>query len=92
MKIIEDIPVDAIRVDRAPIDSKVFMYAVAMLRGDKFPPIRVARLKEGGYEIRDGRHRVSAAKLVARGKIRAAFSEVPLLRRVVYAIANQDTI
>lgn len=86
MKIIREIPVEAVGMDRMPLNPKVLMYALAMIRGDKFPPIRVAlRTTRGGWEIRDGRHRVAAARLIAKGTIKAAFSEKALLlrRRVV---------
>lgn len=74
MRVINDIPLNAIRMDRTPLDPKTFMYACAMLRGDKFPPIRVARADTGGFEIRDGRHRVAASRLLSKGKIAAKFS------------------
>lgn len=75
MKQIIEVPVNQVVLDRAPLDAKVLLYAIAMLRGDKFPPISVARRKTGAYEIRDGRHRVVAARLNAYGRIRAKCSE-----------------
>jgi hypothetical protein len=78
MRLIREIPVRNISLDRVPLDSKVLMFAVAMLRGHKFPPVRVAMRRGGGFEIRDGRHRVTAARLTERGKIAAYFSDEPL--------------
>lgn len=80
MRVIREIPVHAIRLDRMPVDSKTLMYAIAMVRGDKFPPVKVAMRASGGFEIRDGRHRVTAARLTERGRIAAYFSDVPLRR------------
>lgn len=80
MRVIREIPVNAISLDRTPIDSKTLLYALAMVRGDRFPPVKVALRPRGGFEIRDGRHRVTAARLTECGKIRAYFSETPLRR------------
>lgn len=87
----KEIPVSLIEMDRIPLDSKTFEFAYALsglssgglLKAD-FPAIKVAKRPDGRYEIRDGRHRWTAHKLVGRKTIKAKFSETPL-RRVGYA-------
>lgn len=81
MRSIIEVPLNNLRVDRTPLNPKVFMYATAMMQGAVFPPIRVARRGCGSWEIRDGRHRVAAARLMARGKIRARCADGQLRRR-----------
>ena len=83
-RVIREVPVNAISLDRVPTDSKTLLYAIAMVRGDRFPPVKVAMRAGGGYEIRDGRHRVTAARLTERGKIPAYFSETPLRGRSLW--------
>ena len=80
MRRIAEIPVAAISMDRIPLDSKVIMFAMALINGARFPPIRVARRESGGFEIRDGRHRWVAYRMTHRGKIPARFSDEPLRR------------
>lgn len=46
--------------------------------GGEVPPIKVAKHPDGGYIIRDGRHRVLAHKMLGRSKIKAKYSEVAM--------------
>jgi ParB-like chromosome segregation protein Spo0J len=51
--------VDCIRAK--PLDnSKVRSFAYAMEDGRIFPPIKVAKLHDGTYIVKDGRHRLAA--------------------------------
>jgi len=72
------IHVNDIRMDRHPLNESTLSLIKHMERGGSVPPIKVARLKGGGYLIRDGRHRVTASKLLGRKSIEAKFSETPL--------------
>ena len=73
MKIITEIPVKKIKLDRQPI-SRVFNLAKHMENGGDIPPIHVCKLPDGNYGICDGRHRVTAARLIGQKMITAKFS------------------
>ncbi len=42
---------------------KAFEYAKAMEAGATFPPVKIHINKQGQYEVKDGAHRTTAAKL-----------------------------
>jgi hypothetical protein len=75
MKVIKRIRLSTIDIDRIPIGRKTFNYATLMSRGIKFPPIRVAKKKNGRFKILDGRHRWLANNLNDNEFILAKFSE-----------------
>ena len=54
-RIIKMIPLCQIDMDRLPIGETSRMYANSVHKGDHFPPIKVARLRNGHYKILDGR-------------------------------------
>jgi len=74
MRITKEIPIGQINVDRFPNHKKTLNYAIAMMFGAEFPPIRVAKIKNGRYKILDGRHRVLASMLNDKQLIKAKFS------------------
>lgn len=74
MKITKEIPVHLIKIDRFPLEKKSLDYANLMLKGVKFPPIKVAKDKNGSFQIRDGRHRWLATKLIGKTKILAKYN------------------
>lgn len=53
------------------VDETVGVYAAAMERGDKFPPIVVYKEEKGGYVVIDGNHRVAAADMSGITEIEA---------------------
>lgn len=67
------LPINQIIVDRHSITPKTLAYADAMRAGAMFPPIRVQALEGGLYRIRDGRHRITAAKLCGYRTILARY-------------------
>lgn len=69
-----EIPLSLVVMDRLPVGRATFEYAVLMDRGIEFPAIRLARRSDGRFQIRDGRHRYLAAKLIGRNSILARFS------------------
>lgn len=65
-----EVPFRAVAMDRVPwLQAKTLTYATLMRAGVKFPPIKVALLPGGGFEIRDGRHRWAAAQLAGLSSI-----------------------
>lgn len=78
MRIEKEIPIELIQMDRWRLRPKAFKYAKLMECGVEFPPIKVARRANGLFEIRDGRHRMTAHKLLGKKVILAKFSEEAL--------------
>lgn len=85
MRVKQEISVNLINMDRIPLDKKTFSFANCLNRrlfippySCGFPAIRVAKRKNGRYDIKDGRHRWVAHKLLGREKILAKFSTQPL--------------
>jgi ParB-like chromosome segregation protein Spo0J len=78
MRKINFIDIHSIKMDRHPLNKSTLSLIKYMENGGFIPPIKVARLKQGGYLIRDGRHRVTASKILGRKSIEAKFSDVPL--------------
>lgn len=74
MRIIKQIPVDLIEIDRIPLGTRSLKYANSLMSGSIFPPIKVAKLKSGRYRMIDGRHRFLAHKMCEMKNIKAKFS------------------
>jgi uncharacterized ParB-like nuclease family protein len=74
MRVKQEIPVSLVNMDRIPLDRKTLRFTYAMQAMAEFPAIKVAKRADGRYEIRDGRHRWTAHKLLGREKILAKFS------------------
>jgi len=64
MRVIRKIRTAAIKIDRVPLDAKTLSFVDAMRQGHVFPPIKVAVTPNGQFEIRDGRHRWAASRLL----------------------------
>lgn len=80
MRLKKEIKLDLIKMDRLAINPKALKYATLINEGVQFPPIKVAFCKDGRFEIRDGRHRYTAHKLLGRKKILAKFSTKRLVK------------
>ena len=80
MRVKKEIPVKLIQIDRIPLDNKTLEYATKLKDGTVFPAIKVAKLDNGLFEIRDGRHRLIAHKLCGIENIFAKFSTKTLKR------------
>ena len=72
-RIIRDIPVSAIAMDRHPLNPSTLSLVEYLAAGGSVPPIHVAKTRSG-YQICDGRHRVTASKLLGREMISARFA------------------
>jgi hypothetical protein len=73
-RIVKEIPLDQIDIDRIPYGLISLNYANNLNKGSKFPPIHVARLNNGRYKMLDGRHRYLAHKMCNKKYIKAKFS------------------
>lgn len=72
MRILTEIPIQNIQQARKPrLNLKTLKFAMLLLRGTLFPPIKVRQLRGGNYEVRDGRHRLAAHKLAGKSHIKA---------------------
>lgn len=69
MKSIKEIPISNIAVDSWHISPKAFNFAKEMENGALFPPIQIYK-KDNQYVIKDGRNRITAAKLCGRKTIK----------------------
>ena len=72
------IDINLIRMDRYPMNPSTLNLIDYLRKGGSIPPIKVAKHPNGGYIIRDGRHRVLAHKMLGIDKIKAKYSEIPM--------------
>ena len=72
-------PISAIIVDRYPINRSTLSLVEYLKKGGTVPPIRIAQTQQGQYKILDGRHRITAYKLLGRTEILSKYSE-----RIIY--------
>ena len=72
------IPISSIAMDRYPLNPSTLSLIEYLKKGGEVPPIKVAKLKNGNYRILDGRHRVTASKLLGRKLILGKVSMQPL--------------
>ena len=76
MRVTINIAVDSIHASKAlPLNPKTLLFAINMLRGHLFPPIKVER-RAGHFLLRGGRHRLAAHKLLGRKNILAHYGVV----------------
>ena len=73
MRIRRFLPVACIKTDRLPY-KRVLALSDYLRAGGTVPPIKVAKT-ETGYEIRDGRHRLQAFKLMGREWIEVVYGQ-----------------
>ena len=74
MRTQEYINIDLVNIDRWPLNPSTLSLIDAMRSGIEIPPIKVSRLKNGRFNIKDGRHRLLTHKLLGLKKIKAEFS------------------
>lgn len=68
---IKEILIESIYWDKLPINPTVLSLVDFLRSGGKVPPIHLQKGSEGGYKLRDGRHRVAAFKLLGLKTIEA---------------------
>lgn len=73
MRIRKPIRVSNIRIDRAPVNLSTYQLARFLEAGGTVPAIKVRPLPSGEFVIRDGRHRVTAYKLLGWPEIEATY-------------------
>jgi len=73
MKNIKDILIESILIDKLPINPTVLSLVYFILSGGEIPPIKLQLCANGGYKLKDGRHRVCAYKLLGYKSIKATF-------------------
>lgn len=74
MRQLGQIPVSQIKMDRYPFQ-RILGLVNHLATGHSVPPIHVKILRNGQYQILDGRHRVMAFKLLGRETILARFNK-----------------
>ena len=79
MKQTRFILIESILIDKLPINGSVLSLVDYIRAGGNVPPIKLQASKDGGYKLRDGRHRVCAYKLLGFTEIEATFKEMDLL-------------
>lgn len=74
MRVVKEILIESILIDKLPINLSVLELVDFIRMGGIVPPIHVEISINGGYRIKDGRHRVCAYKLLGRKTIKARVS------------------
>ena len=74
MRIFRLIPTRSVIMDRHPLNEDTMSLAEYLKAGGAVPPIHVAKTEHGAYRICDGRHRVTAHKLLGRPWIMATYA------------------
>jgi len=77
-RLVRHVNIAEISVDRYPMNPSTLTLVEYMQKGGDIPPIKIAKLKKGGFQIRDGRHRLLASKLLGRKTIKAKYSTLPM--------------
>lgn len=78
MKITKGILIESILIDKLPINPTVLSLVFFIKSGGEIPPIHLQVSINGGYKLKDGRHRVCAYKLLGIKTIKATFNEIKL--------------
>lgn len=78
MRVEKEIPIGSIRMDRFPMNPSTLSLIDYLRKGGTVPAIKVAKHPDGGFEIRDGRHRMLANMMLGKSTINAKFSTTAL--------------
>lgn len=78
MRKTEMVNIGSIKMDRFPLNPATLNLIKYLEQGGKVPPIKISSLGTGQYLIKDGRHRITAYKLLGKDYIKATFSPKPL--------------
>jgi hypothetical protein len=79
-RVVGMVPVAHIEIDRLPLRPDGLDTTLALMLGVAMPPIHLQLKVEGGWLIKDGRHRLLAHKLLGREEILARWSTRRRLR------------
>lgn len=74
MRIIKEISIQQIDVDNYSISKETLDIVDYIRSGGEIPEIKVINLDSGRFKLKDGRHRITAYKLLGKQKIKAKFS------------------
>ncbi len=74
MRVTKLVPIRNIVMDRYPINPSTLSLIQHLEGGGTVPPIKIYRLASGQFQIKDGRHRITAFKLLGRENIKAVYS------------------
>lgn len=78
-RLVMQINVGNIEMDRYPLNPTTLDLIKFLEAGGTVPPIKIAKQVTGRFKIRDGRHRLTAFKLLGRKTIEAKFSTKPMV-------------
>ncbi len=73
MRIYKDLLIRNIKVDRHPINLRTLLLLEDIKKNGLFKPIKVQCLGNGSYKIKDGRHRITAHKLLGKTNIKCCY-------------------
>jgi len=73
MKVVHPVLIESIMFDELPINPKVLALTLFIMQGGEVPPIKLQNSSKGGYELKDGRHRLCAYKLLGEKFIKAKY-------------------
>jgi ParB-like chromosome segregation protein Spo0J len=76
---ITEIKIESIKWDKLPINPSVLRLVDFIRSGGEIPPIHLQRSSQGGYKLKDGRHRVSAYKLLGIKTIKSRINDNKIL-------------
>ena len=76
-RIQDEVEIGCIIMDRIPMDPVTLKYAMLIMFGIDFPPIKVQWLAPGRFMIKDGRHRWAAHRLAGCKRIKVKYGAVP---------------
>lgn len=72
MRVLKDIPIDLIVVDRHSISKETLALVDFIRSGGEIPPIKI-QIENQRYKLKDGRHRITAFKLLGRKTIHCKY-------------------
>lgn len=75
-KIRRFIEISQIEMDKWPINNATLKLVWFLTNGGEVPPIKIQQLANGNFRIKDGRHRLTAYKLLGKTKIEAKFGDL----------------
>ncbi len=77
MKVEKMIHICSIKMDNYPLNPSTLNLIDFIRNGGEVPAIRISKMSNGQFKIKDGRHRLTAYKLLGRKEILAKFDTIP---------------